>query len=337
MSAPVLVLENDRTKERVQLGGNDLPNTPIQWGAKLRREVQRYIGTDRVSAQVMGTIDAPITVNGVFDDTYTGNARGHAQAMRAAIEALVYSGDLIRLAYNREQRWGFLDVDFEEEVDDLIRYSLKFEPLFREPPAPLSLTLTRAPVDQATEVGELFDALKLRAEATPPSLASTIATAVLDALDQAEARVSEINGYLAGVVYYADLTQEIASRAVRSLASVLRRMGDVQRALVAAPSAAISTVTGSGELLSSIWRDEVLAQTRLTTAQMLAFFGELTQIVSPTSTRVHVVRAGESLEGLALRFYGDFTLWTLIADANGLDYDDIEPGDELVIPKLPES
>lgn len=50
---------------------------------------------------------------------------------------------------------------------------------------------------------------------------------------------------------------------------------------------------------------------------------------------VHVVVGGETLDLLALRYYGNEELWWRIADANPLrTLFDLAPGDELVIPPL---
>ena len=49
--------------------------------------------------------------------------------------------------------------------------------------------------------------------------------------------------------------------------------------------------------------------------------------------RKHVVAAGETLSALALRFYGDAALSSLIAAASGItDPDDIDVGQRLIIP-----
>jgi len=49
-----------------------------------------------------------------------------------------------------------------------------------------------------------------------------------------------------------------------------------------------------------------------------------------------IFRAGDTISGLAHRFYGDWRLWRLIAEKNGLaDVRKIEPGTRLLIPPQP--
>lgn len=49
-----------------------------------------------------------------------------------------------------------------------------------------------------------------------------------------------------------------------------------------------------------------------------------------------VFRAGDTLSGLAHRFYGDWRLWRAIADRNAIvDVRTIEPGTVLLIPPRP--
>ena len=50
----------------------------------------------------------------------------------------------------------------------------------------------------------------------------------------------------------------------------------------------------------------------------------------------YVFRAGDTISGLANRFYGDWRQWRLIADQNGLvDVRQIAPGTRLLIPPAP--
>ncbi|MBX6772798.1 MAG: LysM peptidoglycan-binding domain-containing protein [Chloroflexi bacterium] len=52
--------------------------------------------------------------------------------------------------------------------------------------------------------------------------------------------------------------------------------------------------------------------------------------------REHICNATETLTGLAHRYYGDWRLWRVIADANGIiDPRRIAPGTRLLIPPRP--
>jgi nucleoid-associated protein YgaU len=50
----------------------------------------------------------------------------------------------------------------------------------------------------------------------------------------------------------------------------------------------------------------------------------------------YIVKSGDSLAGIALKFYGDSSLANVIAEANSItDPQSIRPGDELIIPPEP--
>ena len=52
--------------------------------------------------------------------------------------------------------------------------------------------------------------------------------------------------------------------------------------------------------------------------------------------RVHVYLASDTLSLIAYRYYGDFKLWSLIAERNAIaDVRKIAPGTELIIPTRP--
>ncbi|HEV3472353.1 MAG TPA: LysM peptidoglycan-binding domain-containing protein, partial [Actinomycetota bacterium] len=50
----------------------------------------------------------------------------------------------------------------------------------------------------------------------------------------------------------------------------------------------------------------------------------------------YIVKSGDTLAGIAIKFYGDASLDDLIAEANGIeDPQSLRPGDELIIPPEP--
>jgi len=64
-------------------------------------------------------------------------------------------------------------------------------------------------------------------------------------------------------------------------------------------------------------------------------FGEAVPVTDAT-LQVYVFRQGDTITGIAHRFYGDWRLWRLIADRNALaDPRQIEVGTALLIPELP--
>ena len=58
--------------------------------------------------------------------------------------------------------------------------------------------------------------------------------------------------------------------------------------------------------------------------------------VATTEGETYIVKSGDSLAAIALKFYGDAALADIIAEANDIsDPTDIRPGDELIIPPEP--
>jgi len=111
----------------------------------------------------------------------------------------------------------------------------------------------------------------------------------------------------------------------------------------------------------SVPRDTAVAELRETRAELEAADREITSLeerlaaqsgteAEPTPTptseespaeaegeeQTYVVKQGDTLADIAIRFYDDSTLDDLIADANGIDDPtSIRPGQELIIPPRP--
>jgi nucleoid-associated protein YgaU len=65
------------------------------------------------------------------------------------------------------------------------------------------------------------------------------------------------------------------------------------------------------------------------------FYGEAVP-VTDTGLQVYVFKRGDTITGIAHKFYGDVSLWRLIADRNSIyDPRQMEVGTELLIPELP--
>jgi nucleoid-associated protein YgaU len=57
---------------------------------------------------------------------------------------------------------------------------------------------------------------------------------------------------------------------------------------------------------------------------------------SDADLQEYIFCAGDTISGIAVRFYGDWRLWRVIADRNGIvDVRTIEPGTMLLIPARP--
>ena len=73
-------------------------------------------------------------------------------------------------------------------------------------------------------------------------------------------------------------------------------------------------------------------------AKSISPFQQFGMQLTPAASdvRFHTFRQGDTLSGLAYRYYRDWTQWRLIADANQVrDPRQIEPGTVLQIPGVP--
>lgn len=334
MTAPTITIENERGVS-VAIPPDAMPEPPITFGVAIRRDVTRYSGRN-VSTQVLGTTYAPTDLSGVLDDSWLGVA-GAAKSLRAQLEALVESGTLIGMTYDSDQWWGWLDVTFEEETPTRIGYTLAFEPLYRERPRVARVVLSRAPVDTSSAIEAELAALDALIADPPGEVSPDLAGRLLVAVLAAENALSEVVTSLDGVTYFADLSVELAGQIARTTARSISKVGDVIASVRTVTEDALAVTTGVPGLVASAWRDDVLAQAQASRAALLAFMVELRGVEVPDTLREHVVRTGETLVSIAGFYYGDFTLWTRIADANDLEGSSVSPGTVIKIPDLDEA
>ena len=64
-------------------------------------------------------------------------------------------------------------------------------------------------------------------------------------------------------------------------------------------------------------------------------YGEAVPVTN-AGLRVYVFKEGDTITGIAHKFYGNFSLWRLIADRNSIyDPRQVAVGTELLVPELP--
>ena len=341
MTAPAVIFsaeiraESNVEQVRLEIGGSDLPKGPITWGGTLRKNITRYAGDDQVSAQILGTIDEPFTLEGVFDDYWWG-AIGHAREMKALCEKLLYAGALVHLEYRDEQRWGLFWCRLEEETPERISYTINFEPLYRKAPTQAPLSFDLPPSDAATviesQLADMLDYAQNSNDAT--NVAAVIAGQVVSKMLEAEGQIGAALDIVSQVSYWSELGPDLARQARTSASGAVRALGSAARRLGNTTSTVVAKADGITQFAAEAWRDKSLLNVQQARSDALSLLEQLWTVFEPLGERTHTLREGETLQGLAFDYYGDWELWTVIADANDFDTDDVPAGTEVRVPRL---
>ncbi|MEQ1494497.1 MAG: hypothetical protein ABL912_01885 [Novosphingobium sp.] len=113
---------------KVTLGGRDRPEQPVTVGGRSRSIQTWYPGTQAASVQHMGTEEAPITLNGWFQDPIAVVAGRGPVAQQALLEGIKIGGGLCQFVWgDRIIRTGrVVETAYAIHKHNKVRYTITF-------------------------------------------------------------------------------------------------------------------------------------------------------------------------------------------------------------------
>ena len=315
MSTIIITDEADGAQVRLEAPA-ERPRPGVGFGRKLRTRVTRYGGVNETSIQVLGDELDPIRMQGRWRDPQIG--RGRTRELVRALEALVARGSLLRFEWADYQRWGFLEFTASWRLDDEADWELSFEPFYDTAPTFAPPTAAApTPADVAAEVEDRLLELEGELRATPAGVSVGLAAQIITAVLEAQDRVAQLVTLAGATLSTTQLTGDVLRGALTSARSGYAAIQRAKRIAVSATDGQFGE--GLGAIVGRTWAMEAGAKARGIAAALAELVRALSRELVPQAVRSHTLRDGETLIHLALRYFGDASAWTRIADANGID------------------
>lgn len=321
----------------IRLEGRALPYRPIIFEGEQRLKTTWYPGNTVGTQQVLGPIEKPTTINGMWKDTFLGDDQ--ARQLVVLFDTLRRSGSLVEMSWGQARRLGDLGPQGPEfkRRGILRRFKATFE----------------RPQDVAWEAefewngqGETVSSPPLTAQLVNPREGFTeMRDTLLDTLDNSSAfftrlagkanqatfgQVNELLDIVEGTVDILDsaaaaptslaqaalATSErlvsISTKTVDTLGSLINTTLNVEAALAVAWDNAKASLDFLGDRLSTVG---VISESQGTASDTA---DALNDSIQPEVIAEERPPAGSDLRDLAMKYYGDPDLWFLIAQFNNL-------------------
>lgn len=303
-----------------------------------QREVRTdYPGAVTPSRQILGPRWLPTTFTGTWDDRY--NSPGYALRERDRFVAMARRGNLVRVQFQGESFVGLVKAWTCTYIRDWqIEYQFTFDPSDSARDYDLS---ARSP--GILTVSQVFDAVEYSTQVLQTVQVDAprgqIGTEVARDTEAAVAAVSLTRDSLANTLDQREISPpEKPTDPLASIASQFRviqsQAFETVEVLYEARSDVDLTVQSAITLLDfEAWSRSTRFVARVLVGNAFDAAEQVAERVEPTAATLYRPREGESLYGVARRFYGSPFAWREIAARNRLSGPNLTGDELLVIPQ----
>jgi len=344
-------------KAEVILAGSWMPVVPFTFGGKQRMSKEYYPGNSEPTTHIMGSEEDDVTVkgrlhakrlpSGTTPDLYRAPLE-----MQELIDSVRRRGSLLELTLGEWKRTGFLsECSFEMKQLGDIDYTLTFTIVSQEL-NPRNYLLVTTQKTTPTEINErIKDALKAmqnKKTQIPPEVPTEVGRTLNDATDSLADALKFVTDLVDALV---DTADQITGSVTRVLGLIRYSLGLIQsyKRQIGKMSFALSQSANFQDAPKgmSVGAAIVLSEQQ-TAAYTLAYLSDLNamqaslslmrerfkEIAKTVPLFRHRVIAGDSLQRLSVKHYGNPDDWKAIYDHNKLTSTDLVVGSVLEIPRL---
>lgn len=338
----VEIVDGKRDEElRIRLMGNNMPIVPFGYGGTQNITKERYVGNPEPTVQVLGAEESDLTIKGRFyDKRYRDTSlRGVAYEITEAIEAIRLRGKLLEIQMGEYRRYGFLETTkFNMKTLADIEYELTFMLIGFNPPERCNqVDIDRqVPFDVNLQLVDAAEAFQSTYSNIPEFVPQTIGDFINGVVSDVAEVVTTVTSFINGPFSTLDDINDGLARAqgvIRFGQSELfrakRRLGSISLGVAPYNELPIVQKTRTRNYVHSAVGGLIDLSALL--AQLRDRFAFLKQT---TPQARHRIRQGDSLQKLAVKYYGDQKMWENIYDHNELDTTELETGKILEIPRV---
>lgn len=335
-----------------QLNGVYKPKVPFTFGGKQQIVRDYYPGNSEPVVQVLGPRENNTKISGCFKTTMIkgGSSRNSeslkssAEEFQQQVDAVRLRGHLLKIELGEWRRYGYLEecnfklnrlTDIEYEIDFII---IGFNP-------PRDCKMIADPSDDiiAPNKKVLADANAAlgAARAYPSEMPRTLGELLNDAISDVAGVINTVTGFVDGIINDVESIQKSATRAVgliknarATISRTMRRIGAIQQN-VATLGAGISGASfkAAAQIKNQSHLNQTVAGMAGINASLQSLQSRFAAMSASTPMRRHLVRNGDSLQTIAMKYYNSSENWKKIYDHNKLANTNLRIGSVLEIPK----
>jgi hypothetical protein len=332
---------------KIQLVGSFMPLIPFEFGGKQHLSKDYYPGNPEPVMQVLGARESDVTIHGRlktkrFKDP---SMKGAATAYQLLIDAMRKRGNVVKVTLGEWRRYAVIeDASFKLNRLTEIDYSITFSIIGEKMPKNCKIIkgIDDDILSANTTLATAAAAALASARNYPASMPRTLSGFLNDQISEGARVIGLVTGYVDGVLKDIEDINASAHRAVGLIKNARTTIAQTSRRIGAL---ALSVTTLSSGVTSDSFRTAAQFNNAGAIKEILNGYAFLLFLLSNLQAKFasiartlpisrHLIKHGDTLQNISIRYYNNADLWKNIYDHNLLTSTTLNVGTVLEIPKV---
>lgn len=331
------ILESGEMGEEIRLFGNMMPKIPFTFGGQQRVKKNFYPGYAEPGIQVLGSEEDDVTINGEFKEkSYNRDLKGVVQDIQQLLDAMRLRGNLIHIALGEWERYGII-LRTKWEMDKLskIQYSITFSIIGFQAPTNARFAGETKEIPFAIN-RELIQAAQDFQEFNtnyPAEVPRSIGDQLNAITSEVASAIATVTGFVDTIVSTVQDIQKSVTRA-KGLIKYTQNKLKGYKELAGSFQPFNDSQALTGKYKSAKFYQSGISRASAMTSLLEKIRAQLNKITPTLPLGRHLVKSGDNLQKISVKFYGTADNWKKIYDYNRLTTTELTPGQLLEIPKV---
>jgi LysM repeat protein len=352
-------IEAARNPIKLKLLGNMLPFIPFQLGGEQKLVEKYYPGNPEPSVQVMGAREAPVTIKGRLQDKRQPVGSEIAWRVKDVLEDIRKRGNLVRISLGDQWiRYGFLQTTkFPMRDRNNLEYELTFFLVSENKPQqnPIITDKKQIPRDVGDDLKKINASMANNLLSYPEGYPKDIFDQVNDIVNGVSKQVKQVTDAVDNIISLAEKSSAVLNRTVALLASARSyvykssqrlgmialdekvREGTLKEAFdyggVTLSYKGVKSQNQTSGYRSVTATLGTLREMSQAQVMLQSLSDDIIAYINSISNIRHRVKDGETLQTIAVKYYGTADQWEKIYTHNKLTSSILVTGTVLEIPK----
>lgn len=267
--------------------------------------------------------------------------RTYPQEVQQLMDSMRIRGNLIRITMGEFQRFGFLEeTAFSMKTIADIEYELRFSIIGFNPPSDCRILSGAKTVHVAINKKLIAEVAKFKelSNSIPVSVPRGIGDQLNDLISTVAESVSLVTGFVDTALNEVDDVKSSALRAIGLVKNARNQLSTFQRRFGAIDTFATTSISAGNGIAdgynNASYMQGALSSSFSLTALLETLRAQIAGISDSEPIARHLVKDGDTLQKIALKFYKDSSQWKEIYDHNKLTSTELVRGKILEIPRI---